>query len=274
MAKRLKTVDDILKSTNEIIDVKKIFTDVLTGSAAEKYSDVLVRLVKYGINYNPEIFTKIHIDKSNTAEEQLKEYFTEWTGKYYSEKQNSALHGALKTYAEKDSALVARVQSTLEGSYSKDRIKEKAEDYFTGHALYMSAENKNGLILEEYLATVLEPLGWIWCAGSVYRAIDFCYIDTDSEGDNSILLQIKNKYNTENSSSSYIRNDTTIKKWNRLKRPRSSAPTTPIPNWENLVEIIEEKTNINEHTKSQLTEQKYLEYIAENSSKEIKTLDN
>ncbi|MEG0198956.1 MAG: SinI family restriction endonuclease, partial [Acinetobacter sp.] len=41
------------------------------------------------------------------------------------------------------------------------------------HQLSMSAENLVGALLERYIAQVLEPHGWIWCAGDFVRAIDF-----------------------------------------------------------------------------------------------------
>ena len=81
---------------------------------------------------------------------------------------------------------------------------------------------------------------------------------------------MKNKYNTENSSSSAIRSGTEIKKWNRLKRPnKTSGLYTPIPNWEELINLVDAPESL----KSLLTEEKYLEYIRNNSTKEIDTLD-
>ena len=41
------------------------------------------------------------------------------------------------------------------------------------HRESMAAENLIGLMLESYVATLLEPEGWIWCCGNTVRAIDF-----------------------------------------------------------------------------------------------------
>lgn len=41
------------------------------------------------------------------------------------------------------------------------------------HLLSMGAENAVGDLLERYLASVIEPLGWVWCSGSLVRAVDF-----------------------------------------------------------------------------------------------------
>jgi SinI restriction endonuclease len=49
---------------------------------------------------------------------------------------------------------------------SLDRAKNE-------HALSMGAENIVGDLLERYLASVLEPQGWIWCSGSLVKAVDF-----------------------------------------------------------------------------------------------------
>lgn len=53
------------------------------------------------------------------------------------------------------------------------------------HNLFMSAENVQGNLLEEYISVSTRPYGWIWCAGNTLRAIDFC------SSDGAVLLQIK-----------------------------------------------------------------------------------
>lgn len=78
------------------------------------------------------------------------------------------------------------------------------------HRLGMSAENILGLILEEYLADNLAPHGWHCAWGETVKSVDF--VNEDGR-----LLQIKNRSNSENSSSSAIREGTKIKKWFRIK---------------------------------------------------------
>lgn len=90
------------------------------------------------------------------------------------------------------------------------------------HALSMGAENLVGDLLERYLASVLEPLGWIWCSGSVVKAADFIKFN----GSQWHVLQVKNRDNSENSSSSAIRNGTNIKKWFRTFSKKTGS------NWE------------------------------------------
>lgn len=77
------------------------------------------------------------------------------------------------------------------------------------HRFSMGLENVIGSILEEYIFTKSLNYGWATCWGSCVKAVDLCHRD-------GRLLQIKNKSNTENSSSSAIREGTTIQKWYRM----------------------------------------------------------
>jgi hypothetical protein len=77
------------------------------------------------------------------------------------------------------------------------------------HRLSMSAENIQGLLLEEFLAEQLGKYGWHCCWGESVRHVDFCNVDGS-------LLQVKNRSNSENSSSSRVRIDQPIEKWYRV----------------------------------------------------------
>lgn len=102
--------------------------------------------------------------------------------------------------------------TVMEIGYGKS--KEELEILIEGHRVAMVAENVVGELLERYIDTKLSDDDWIWCAGEVVRSVDF--IRPGREPD--ILwesLQIKNRDNSENSSSSAIRNGTDIKKWHR-----------------------------------------------------------
>jgi len=103
---------------------------------------------------------------------------------------------------------------------SLERVKKE-------HALSMGAENIVGNLLEHYLASVLEPHGWVWCAGSLVKAVDFVKPPRGKE--NWVLLQVKNRDNSENSSSSAIRVGTSIDKWHRTfsKKPGSNWAEFP-----------------------------------------------
>jgi hypothetical protein len=90
----------------------------------------------------------------------------------------------------------------------------KLAQYDEAHRLSMAAENITGHLLESYLAEQLEPLGWVWCSGSVVKAVDFIGFDLTNPSE-PFGLQIKNRNNTENSSSNKVREGTEILCWVR-----------------------------------------------------------
>lgn len=86
---------------------------------------------------------------------------------------------------------------------------EDLENIKFAHRLGMSAENILGLILEEYLAENLADSGWHCAWGETARSIDFIK-------NNGEMLQVKNRSNSENSSSMRVRAGTEIQKWHRV----------------------------------------------------------
>lgn len=104
---------------------------------------------------------------------------------------------------------------------SLDRAKNE-------HALSMGAENIVGDLLERYLASELEPHGWIWCSGSVVKAVDFV-LPPARPALSWRLLQVKNRDNSENSSSSAIRKGTDIEKWHRTFSRKKSDNWAAFP---------------------------------------------
>jgi len=107
---------------------------------------------------------------------------------------------------------------------------EQCEQIKIDHQHSMCAENCVGALLERYIDSVLRPQDWHWCCGNFVKAIDFI-----KKTDNGIWIpvQIKNRNNTENSSSSAIRNGTIIQKW---FRSFSKKKTT---NWAKLPELMQ-----------------------------------
>jgi len=86
--------------------------------------------------------------------------------------------------------------------------KKKIENY---HLEAMSSENIVGLLLEKYIDSILRKYGWVWCSGDMVKAVDFLKKGTRLWTE----LQIKNRSNSENSSSQSVRNNTEIRKWFR-----------------------------------------------------------
>jgi hypothetical protein len=114
---------------------------------------------------------------------------------------------------------------------SKDLVR--AEEW---HRLSMGAENIVGELLERYIADNVEKYGWIWCSGSMVKAVDFIYHD-DADGWHS--LQVKNRDNSENSSSSAIRNGTPIQKWHRTFSKKAGDNWVNFPAIKGKVEMSE-----------------------------------
>ncbi|MFK0735710.1 MAG: SinI family restriction endonuclease [Gloeotrichia echinulata HAB0833] len=110
---------------------------------------------------------------------------------------------------------------------------EKAEKL---HCLSMGAENIVGDLLERYIAAVIEPHGWIWCSGSIVKAVDFIYPDSQNIWQS---LQVKNRDNSENSSSAAIRKGTEIKKWFRTFSKKKGDNWANFPSVEGKEELSE-----------------------------------
>jgi|GEM_PF-461646 len=106
---------------------------------------------------------------------------------------------------------------------------EETERIKFEHRHAMIAENCVGALLERYLESVLRTNGWHWCCGNFVKAVDFVRRGNDGKWQ---ALQIKNRDNSENSSSSAIRHGTEIEKWFRF------FSRTGKTNWENLPEFM------------------------------------
>ncbi|MFH0240815.1 SinI family restriction endonuclease [Vibrio alginolyticus] len=81
-----------------------------------------------------------------------------------------------------------------------------------------------GNLLEEYLAEELAIYGWYMAWGETVKS-------TDLVSNKNERLQVKNRNNTENSSSSQVRNGTDIIKWHRLNASNGTKY------WSQLVDI-------------------------------------
>jgi hypothetical protein len=101
------------------------------------------------------------------------------------------------------------IVSTIINARLTQVTAEHLEQIKYAHRLSMSAENIQGLLLEEFLAEQLDEYGWHCCWGESVRHVDFCNVDGS-------LLQVKNRSNSENSSSSRVRINQPIEKWYRV----------------------------------------------------------
>jgi len=105
--------------------------------------------------------------------------------------------------------------SRVLGSYF-DVEPSRLDDAKVEHQLSMAAENLVGDLLERYISKSVKQDGWVWCSGEAAKSIDFVRRGRD-EGHAWESLQVKNRDNSENSSSAAIRNGTSIRKWHRTR---------------------------------------------------------
>tara|TARA_R110000868_G_scaffold5065_12_gene31305 strand:+ start:869 stop:1606 length:738 start_codon:yes stop_codon:yes gene_type:complete len=139
--------------------------------------------------------------------------------------ESSAIRKWLLKYQAGKDGRASQRKSNLPGTVSDPVIEKIIGSRISGltekdlnkiqyaHRLAMSAENILGLMLEEYLAVSLEFHGWHCAWGETVKSVDFVHED-------GRLLQVKNRSNSENSSSSTVRNGTQIEKWFRIKADR------------------------------------------------------
>lgn len=215
--------------------ISSLSTDVLSDekltqlySAAKKtYKDFSFEDLDiiFGVaKANRELFPSINIAES---ENKPSAYITRWVANYINGVQNTPS----RKIASPRTTCTDPIISVIVGAV-KELSEAEINSAELNHILFMSAENVLGGLLEEYIASQVNAHGWIWCAGEVLHAIDFC----SSNG--SVLLQIKNKHNSENSSSSSVRDGTTIQKWYRLGVRTIKGKKYPKYMWEELNKVI------------------------------------
>ena len=209
---------------------KKVIEIINSTNVDDNVKDDLIHLGKCAIDCgNPTLFPNIKVSRAKNDDPD--EYIKKWINKY------------INALANKPSDRVATLKQSVDDPILKTMIKaeknfndRRVDMALDDHNLYMDAENIQGNLLEEYIDEHISKYGWIWAEGESIRACDF--IKYDSDTDEYILLQIKNKYNSENSSSSAIRTGTKIKKWFRLNQRTVNKHKVPYYEWDKLNEII------------------------------------
>lgn len=160
----------------------------------------------------PLSFPKHRKKKILAVEEVDDEYLIHFIKRYYREREGTVVMQPVSTRAD---PVVDEVLKAYKNVAPAD-----LQGISRAHRISMQAENMVGKLLERYVAPLLESKGWVWCAGETLRSVDFM---KDEDTSHVRLLQIKNRSNSENSSSSAIRVGTTIEKWYRIN---SSSGTT------------------------------------------------
>lgn len=127
--------------------------------------------------------------------------------------------------------MVSVIMENAYGYTSEDCKRIKLE-----HQYSMCAENCVGNLLERYINSKLSKTHWNWCCGEFVRAVDFIGRNEENEW---IALQIKNRDNSENSSSSAIRDGTRIQKWYRSFSKDTKKGRASFTRWDKLPPLMQ-----------------------------------
>ncbi len=153
-------------------------------------------------------------------------WFSKWAQKYLTAwKTLPSQRVAKPKGAATDEALI-QLLIPHAGSETEARAWARHHNYF------MSAENTGGSLLEEYVASKISSKGWIWCRGEILTAVDFCRDDC------SAFIQVKNKSNTENSSSKGFRDSHNAPMWYRMEAERKAGQI--VTRWPDLMTFVKE----------------------------------
>jgi hypothetical protein len=211
--------------------------------------DISIHSVFSCVASNPELAPENIGTNKDNAESAVKR----WVSKYFSGYENRA--------SQRISSLPGTVPDSIIDTIIGGRLphlsKQRIEHIKYAHRLSMSAENVLGLLLEEYLAERLAACSWHCAWGETVKSVDF--VNEDGR-----LLQIKNRSNSENSSSSRVRNGTNIEKWHRINHKTGAY------NWGGLnqictIELLSEKDFVTFVSKTLRTNPKCLAVEPENT---------
>ena len=226
-------------------------TDTELKNAYKKYRDVYNVSSDLDIIFNILLKDKSRFPSINLGNDDItyERYIERWIKLYSDAEHDSPSQHRANPKASCSEPVIKKIVEI-----ATDISESEANEQERHHNLFMSAENIQGNLLEEYIATNIRELGWLWCRGNIFHAVDFCNVT------GTIYLQIKNKNNTENSSSSAIREGTEIKKWYRLGTSKRGGICFPAYKWQKLNEII--NTNNLSAKKCNLSEEDYITFVS------------
>lgn len=165
--------------------------------------------------------------------------------KHLDKLKNNLFKGREKKFSNPKTFPDSAVYEFLKSLKNYDDIKiKKVIEY---HYDAMGAENILGHYLEEFINENKSDDNWVWCSGSVVDKIDFIQ---KVEKNNKVTwkaLQIKTSSNTENSSSSEVRDNTEILIWCRRNATKKNSQ-----NWDKLRTIMNSE---------KLTEENFLNFL-------------
>lgn len=183
------------------------------------WTPALAALVSYGLQ-SPDFAAFTRLGRlsltPSTRRAEAQAYFRAWLRSYVAGRQERLILREVGTVADPAIDVILTTFADIQDEHTLALGRQL-------HRQAMAAENLLGALLERYLARELEPQGWVWCAGNTIRAVDFIRQDLQ------VALQIKNRSNSENSSSSAIRAGTDIRKWFRVHAQSGRTNWTNFP---------------------------------------------
>jgi len=175
-----------------------------------------------------------------------KEKYSYASKEHESELRKKLIKGRIKIFKKpKTFPDLAVYEFLKENRNYSDEIIQNVIQY---HYDAMGAENILGHFLEEFINENKDDDSWIWCSGSVVDKIDFIQkVENDNEETSWRALQVKASSNTENSSSSEVRENTEILFWCRRNATKKDSQ-----NWDKLKKFINNEN---------LSEENFLEFL-------------
>lgn len=264
--------------TKEVSLIKELKDSYNSITLKKNQRDTLYKLIDWSVEFKqiPDQKPSKKISEL-PAEEQILPLLQKWLKNYIKYLQTPINARPAKKLADKDIVEDPALAHILSSHYTfvkKETLGQvDIQKALQMHQILMTIENIQGHFLEAYIASILckKPYNFIWCEGQTIIAADFCKRIFVNKIPELMLIQIKNKYNTENSSSSKIRENTPIAKWHRLgKKKNGNKKSTPSYKWSKLNTIIEDITGSNPN----FNEKAYLAYLEKVIKKNPKVLFN
>jgi hypothetical protein len=188
-----------------------------------------------------------------SGEQNNEHYIAQWVKKYHESFINPPSTRQAEPKSSCSDPSITNIVKIIKEIPEEDN--DEIQTYEKIHNLFMSAENVQGNLLEEYISQNVRPYGFIWCQGTVLKSIDFC----NTSG--TLLLQIKNRSNTENSSSLRVRDGTTIEKWYRLGTRSIHHVKTPTYKWDKLNSLIDHFQTLDNDQPCSMCEEDYQAFL-------------
>jgi hypothetical protein len=248
----LDTYKDSLTTDKKKQNFEKAYLEVSDPEKAEKLYAKLAKFLKSTKGIPSE---KLKEERSKVQDKKDLEVFNQIKDKYLinmleKDQVKEELRLNYQAVVDKD-IFEANLSQTVEDQavgilfrnlktsdkYDSLELDDATKKSLKDHKISMAAENFLGEFLERYLKEKLEQHSWHWCCNSLVNAVDFI---KENDDETFVLLQVKNSSNTENSSSSKVRVNTTIKKWYRRKASNGQVCWDKFPDKDAIQDLSEE----------------------------------